>query len=267
MRAERLRELFGLEGKRAIVTDAGRGLGHEVAAVLADAGARVAVVNSDAAVAEAVAESIRQQGGEVMALDCTLDDERAVIDSFARIAAVHGSPDILVNCAALSVNLPFLETTLELLDEQYAANLRAPFLSMREAVKYMVAAGSGGRIVNITTMGAMQPVLEGNAIYSSSRAALNMMSRNIAHDHLKDRILVNAILPGAFAGKVSFHPVSQARMQAGHAPAGPAMQPGRLALGYGNPNDIAAAVLLLVGPSGSFITGQTLTLDGGFLLT
>jgi meso-butanediol dehydrogenase/(S,S)-butanediol dehydrogenase/diacetyl reductase len=267
MRSERLQELFSLEGRRALVTDSGRGLSQEIAPVLADAGAQVAIVNSEAGIAEALAESIRGSGGAALALGCDLADEAAVIDCYARIAALHGSPDILVNCAALSVNLPFVETTPELLDEQYTANLRAPFLWMREAVKRMLAAGQGGRIVNITTMGALQPVLDGNAIYSSSRAALNMMCRNIAHDHLKDRILVNAILPGAFAGKVAFHPVSLARMQAGHPVTGPAMQPGRLALGNGNPQDVAAAVLLLVGPSGGFITGQLLTLDGGFLLT
>jgi meso-butanediol dehydrogenase / (S,S)-butanediol dehydrogenase / diacetyl reductase len=267
VRNQRLTELFGLDGRCAVVTDSGRGLSMEIAAVLADAGARVAVVNSEPALAESLAAEIRDRGGAAIALGCDLADEAAVADSYTRIAAELGRPDILVNCAALLLNLPFVDTTPGLLDEQYRTNLRAPYLWMREAVRRMLAAGGGGRIVNITTMGALQPVLTGNALYSSSRAALNMMCRNVAHDHLKDRILVNAILPGSFAGKVAMHPLSRARVQAGHPITGAATQPGRLALGDGNPLDVAAAVLFLVGPSGSFITGQTLTLDGGFLLT
>lgn len=263
----RLQQLFGLEGRRAIVIDSGHGLSQHVAPALAEAGAQLAIVNSDAAIAEALAEGIRGSGGTATALTCDLADEAAVIDAYERIGALQGGPDILVNCATLCLNLPFAETTLDLLDAQYAINLRVPFLWMREAVKRMQAAGSGGRIVHISTMGSLQPVLDGNAAYSSSRAALNMMCRNVAHDHLKDRILVNAVLPGAFAGKVTLHPVTRARIQAGHAPSGPAMQPGRLALGEGNPWDVAAAVLFLVGPSGGFVTGQMLTLDGGFLLT
>ncbi|MFT3754468.1 MAG: SDR family oxidoreductase [Pseudoxanthomonas sp.] len=267
MGIERVLERFSLAGRRAVITDIGRGPAQEVAPLLADAGATIVVVNPDKVLAVELAGRIQADCGKAAALPCELADETAVQDLFAQVDALHGAPDILVNCAALTLNHPFAETSLEQLDIQFSANLRAPFLLMREAVKRMVAAGKGGRIVNISTMGAEHPVLSGNAIYSASRAALNMMCRNIAHDHLGDRIFVNAVLPGAFSGKVTMHEDTLARIKAGHAVTGPVMQPGRMPLGYGDPWDIASAVLYLVGPSGGFITGQTITLDGGFLLT
>jgi NAD(P)-dependent dehydrogenase (short-subunit alcohol dehydrogenase family) len=267
MGKERVLELFSLDGKTALVTDVGKGISQEVASALSDAGAKVVIANPDLSAGETLAARICAEGGSARFVQCDLVDEVAVVSLFDRVSALHGGLDIAVNCAALALNFPFPQTSLEQFDIQFGQNLRSPFLLMREAVRWMTRSGQGGRIVNMSTMGSIHPVLEGNAIYSSSRAALNMMSRNIALDHVGDRILVNVVLLGAITGKVAMHEDTLARIKSGHQVTGPALQPGRLPLGNGDASDVAAAVLFLVGPSGGYMTGQTLTIDGGFLLT
>jgi NAD(P)-dependent dehydrogenase (short-subunit alcohol dehydrogenase family) len=130
----------------------------------------------------------------------------------------------------------------------------------------MRVASEGGRIVNVTTMGTLHPVLHGNAAYAASRAGVIAMTRSIAFDYAKERILANTVHPGAVRSKTRFHETLQARLAAGHA-FGPGADPNRLPLGMGNGRDIAAAVLYLVGPSGGYITGQSIVLDGGFLIS
>lgn len=267
MRVEQLTKRFQLTGKKALITDIACGPAQEVAVLLADAGAEVVIANPEQAMAQGLAETICANGGNACAVPCDLLDEISIKALIEKVVDSHNGIDILVNCAALTLNYPFVETSLAQLDTQFALNLRSPFLLMRETVRQMVAQGRGGRIINISTIGAQHPVLEGNAIYSASRAALNMMSRNVALDHLSDGILVNCVLPGAFRDKVVMHEDSLSRVRAGHSISGPIMQPGRMGLGYGDPQDIATAVLYLAGPSGGFITGQNITLDGGFLLT
>ena len=160
-----------------------------------------------------------------------------------------------------------LDTPLELFDEQHSVNQRSTFMLMREGVRRMREGGRGGRIVNITTMGTIHPVLHGNAAYAASRAGVIGMTRSIAFDFANERILANCIHPGAVRSKTRFHATLQARLDAGGKMEGPGGDMSRLPLGMGNGQDIAAAVLYLVGPSGGYITGQSIVLDGGFLLT
>jgi NAD(P)-dependent dehydrogenase (short-subunit alcohol dehydrogenase family) len=108
-------------------------------------------------------------------------------------------------------------------------------------------------------MGSLHPVLHGNAAYGAAKAGLNAMIRAIALDHYRDGVLANAVLCGAV-------PVGPAPPDAGPM-AGPAAQPGRLMMGRAEPELIAAAVLYLASAAGGFVTGQTLTLDGGFLIS
>jgi NAD(P)-dependent dehydrogenase (short-subunit alcohol dehydrogenase family) len=108
-------------------------------------------------------------------------------------------------------------------------------------------------------MGALHPVLKGNAGYSASKAGLNALVRAAALDHAEDNIRVNAVLPGAVP--VGPPPEDAVRM------GGPATEPGRMMLGMGTAEDVAGAVLFLASPSGRFVTGQALVLDGGFLIS
>jgi NAD(P)-dependent dehydrogenase (short-subunit alcohol dehydrogenase family) len=186
---------------------------------------------------------------------------------FEQVLQRFGRLDILVNCAGVTANQDLLDTSLEVFDAQQSVNQRATFLTMREGVRAMRQAGNGGRIVNVTTMGTLHPVLHGNAAYGASRAGVVAMTRSVAFDFARDRILANTVHPGAVRSKTRFHESLQARLAAGGTLSGPGTDPNRLPLGMGNGRDIAAAVLYLVGPSGGYITGQSLVLDGGFLIS
>ncbi len=259
--------LFRIDGKVAVVTDSGAGASTDVAPILAATGAHVVIADVDAERTEALARSIDASGETVVAIPTDIESEPAVVALFEQVKARFGRLDILVNCAGVTGNRDLLETSLDLFDDQHSLNQRATFLLMREGVRLMRAAGHGGRIVNVTTMGTLHPSLHGNAAYAASRAGVVAMTRSIACDYVRDRILANTVHPGAVRGKTLFHPSLQVRLAAGGTMTGPCADPNRLPLGMGTGQDIAAAVLYLVGPSGGYITGQSIVLDGGFLIS
>jgi NAD(P)-dependent dehydrogenase (short-subunit alcohol dehydrogenase family) len=131
----------------------------------------------------------------------------------------------------------------------------------------MVAARIAGRIINVTTIGAARTALHGNAAYAAARAGVTMLGRSAALEYASNGILVNTVLCGAINGHVRFDEQTQEWLEAGGKLEGPLMEPGRLPLGYGTMNQLAAAVLYLAGPAGSYITGQELIIDGGFSVT
>jgi NAD(P)-dependent dehydrogenase (short-subunit alcohol dehydrogenase family) len=262
-----LESLFRIDGKVAVVSDSGACSSPDVAPVLAAAGATVIIADKDEQKVHALARDIDPSRKKVTAIPTDIESEASVLALFEAVKAGFGRLDILVNCAGVTANLDLLETSLALFDDQQSVNQRSTFMLMREGVRLMRAAGNGGRIVNVTTMGTLHPVLHGNAAYAASRAGVVAMTRSIAFDYARDRILANTVHPGAVRSKTRFHESLQARLAAGGTMSGPGADPNRLPLGMGNGRDIAAAVLYLVGPSGGYITGQSLVLDGGFLIS
>lgn len=258
--------LFRIEGKVAVVSDSGACTSPDVVPVLAAAGARVVLADKDPDRIEALARSVDPTGEVVVAIPTDIEVESSVVALFAEVGRRFGRLDILVNCAGVTANMDLLETPLEVYDDQQSVNQRSTFMLLREGVRLMRQSGDGGRIVNVTTMGTLHPVLHGNAAYSASRAGVVAMTRSVAFDYAGDHILANTVHPGAVRSKTRFHETLQARLDAGGRLEGPGADPARLPLGMGNGRDIAAAVLYLVGPSGGYITGQSLVLDGGFLI-
>jgi NAD(P)-dependent dehydrogenase (short-subunit alcohol dehydrogenase family) len=224
------------------------------------------LADKDPARIEALARSVDPSGEVVTAIPTDIEVESSVVALFEDVGRRFGRLDILVNCAGVTANMDLLETALEIYDDQQSVNQRSTFMLMREGVRLMRKSGDGGRIVNVTTMGTLHPVLHGNAAYSASRAGVVAMTRSVAFDFARDRILANNVHPGAVRSKTRFHESLQARLASGGRLEGPGADPARLPLGMGNGRDIAAAVLYLVGPSGGYITGQSLVLDGGFLI-
>lgn len=261
----RLQSLFSLDNKVALITDSGNLASTDVAPMLADAGARVVIADRDTPATHTLAERINAAGAAATVIVTDVESEASVTALFARLRDQFGRVDIVVNCAGMSANQPFDEATMAQFDAVNSLNLRSVFLLMRESVRLMRETGAGGRIVNISTMGSLHPVLKGNQSYSATRAGVTMLSKCTAMDFAADRILCNVVLPGAVVGKTRFHADTVARQQTGGSFEGPGMDKQRLPLGLCPPGDIAAAVLYLVGPSGSYITGQTIVLDGGFL--
>ncbi len=185
-----------------------------------------------------------------------LGDEAMVAARLDQFVADHGRLDILVYAATEIGSYPLVDMTLAQWDRLHATNLRGAFLVLREGVRRMNA---GGRIVAVSTMGSLHPVLHGNAGYGSSKAGLNGLIRAIAFDHAAQGIRANTVLHGAVpvgAFPEDMPPVT-----------GPGMDADRKLLGNGTAEDVAAAVLYLVSPAARYMTGQTLSLDGGFLIS
>ena len=263
---EWLASLLGIPGKVAVVTDCEGLVRNDVSETLARAGASVVVADRDQEAVEALVDRIKSAGGDARAILTDIEQEDEVIALFRSVREQFGRLDILVNCAGVTANQPLTETSLEHWEVCQSINLRATFFCFREGVKAMLEAGNGGRIVTTSTVGAIHPVVHGNQAYSSSRAGVTMLTKTTALDYAKDGILANVLLPAFIPGHARIHETTLQAMQNGRLFQGPAMrgEEWRLLCGNGAPQDIATAVLYLVGPSGSFITGQTLIMDGGF---
>jgi NAD(P)-dependent dehydrogenase (short-subunit alcohol dehydrogenase family) len=255
-----LARLFGLQGKVAAVTGAAEGIGREIAQQLAQAGARVAILDRNVAGATEVARDLNTAEDRAIAVEMDLGDEASIVEAFGETRRQLGRIDILVNCAAIQNRELITETSADLWDVVQRINSRGLFLCLREAAKIMRSANNGGRIINISSMGSIHPIMPGLGAYNASKSAVNALTRSAALELSQDRITVNAILPGAVATAGASRapgPAPSGRVVAGLPPLG------RLA----EPSDIAAAVLFFAGAASACITGQMLVVDAGYLLS
>ena len=245
---------FRLDGKTAIVTGAGAGIGRGIALMFASAGAAVVVSDLKAETAEAVAQDITAAGGRAIGVACNVtrtEDLAAVvktaIDHFGRI-------DILVNNAGGGGPKPF-DMPMDDFRWAYELNVFSVFHLSQLAAPHMQAVG-GGAILNITSMAGENKNTR-MASYASSKAAENHLTRNIAFDLGPMGIRVNAIAPGAIKtdalASVLTPEIEKAMLK--HTPLG------RL----GEAADIAQAALFLCAPASSWVSGQILTVSGGGL--
>lgn len=254
-----LESLFGLSGKRALVTGGSRGIGREIARVLAAAGAHAVIVGRSLDTCEISARQLREEGLNVDALAADLSDETQIAALFAAVADRHGAIDILVNCAGAFPKFDFLDMTAAQWQQLQSINLRAAFVCMQRAIAQMRTQRRGGRIVNISSVSSLHPGTFGNAAYSAAKAGLNALTRAAALEFAADGITVNAVLPGPID--------SGARAAASIPVRGPAADRSRWLAGRpGTPGEVAAAVLFLASPGGAYVSGQTLVVDGGFLV-
>ena len=244
--------LLDLTAKVAIVTGAASGMGLETARYFAAAGAAVVCADMNGTGAEAIAAEL---GGKSIPVTVDVSDEASVIAMMDTVKSAFGRLDILVNNAALQNRALLTETSVEYWDRIQAVNLRGPFLCLREAAKLM---GSGGAVVNISSTGAIHPMMPGLAAYGASKGGVSQLTRNAALELAPAGIRVNAVLPGGVM-------TEGGAAATGTVPSGRAitMPPlGRI----GMPGDIAALVLFLVSPAAGYITGQSFVADGGYLL-
>jgi NAD(P)-dependent dehydrogenase (short-subunit alcohol dehydrogenase family) len=260
-KATRFHELFYLDEKIAVVTGGGMGIGREIGLLLSDAGARVAIADINADAARRTAADINAAGGKAIAVTCDVSDKNSVDRMFEDVAGKLGPIGILVNNAGIYPHEDFFEITPDAIDRILSVNVRGTMLCTQRAVQAMRASGKGGRIVNITSAAGARPVCTDSTIYGASKAGISNITQSTALEFAADGILVNAVAPGGIATDGA-----AARQSDGHRhPTGPITQAGRMPIGrYGSPADIAAAVLFLASPASSYITGQILSVDGGF---
>ncbi len=249
---------FDLGGKVALVTGAAGGIGAGIAAALADAGATVVIADRDEAGARGAAAALAAAGRTAEAVQVDLADEDSIVRACAEVVARCGAPWVLVNNAGVQDRELLLEGTAVEWDRMAAINARGPFLMTREIARAMVAAGCGGRIVNIASAALVGSIVKGLAAYSGSKGALLGLSRASAFELAEHAITVNTILPGGVA-------TPGAMAARGPAAEGPARR--RPPLGACEPRDIGGAVLFFASPAARCITNQALVVDGGWSIT
>jgi NAD(P)-dependent dehydrogenase (short-subunit alcohol dehydrogenase family) len=258
-------KVFGLRGRSVVVTGGSSGIGKGIARLFVTAGAKVVVAGSTASKVAAVAAELKagaEDGADCIGIPVDVTSEHSVIHLFDSTVATFGDIDVLVNCAGIFPFIPFLEASVELWDRVHAVNTRGVFLCCQQAVKHMKAAGKGGAIVNVSSTSSQQTTVYGQAQYGSSKAGVNMLTKTIALEFARDQIRANAVLPGGVMTEGS-----DVMLSGKNLPEGPCMNPDRFPLGRpGQIDEIANACLFLASPAASYVTGQLLTVDGGFCL-
>ena len=243
-----------LEGLNAVVTGGGSGIGREIAFELAEAGAAVAVADIDLSTAQNTANAIDAMGRSAAAIPVDISDSAQVKNMVAAAVKALGSMNILVNNAGIGASV--IDTTDEELDRVLDVNLKGTFLCCREASRVMVAQNKGGRIVNIASSAGDNARIEGGA-YCASKAGILHLTRVLAMELGPHGINVNAVSPG-LTDTISGPNVSANQNYRNSFLAQVSL--GRAA----HPRDIARAVRFLVGPQSSYITGETIHVDGGY---
>lgn len=248
--------LFKLTDKVALVTGASRGLGFAMAEGLAEAGAHVVLNGRDAATLDAQAAVLRERG---LAASCSafdVTDEAAMIEAVAGIRATHGRLDVAIANAGIQYRKPFVELETDEARRVIETNLIACMLLAREAAKAMTAQRSGRILFTGSIMGQVgRPTV---IPYTAAKAGVMGMVKSLAAELGPSGITVNAIAPGYFATEMNTPLIENPEFSAWVA--------SRTALGrWGQPRELAGAAVFLASEAGSYVTGQTITVDGGQL--
>ncbi|HJQ60801.1 MAG TPA: glucose 1-dehydrogenase [Vineibacter sp.] len=242
--------LFDFSGKVVLITGGSRGMGYEMAKAFAERGADIVVTSRKADACQKVADEIKAMGRRAFAYGCNVarwDELQGLADA---AYSAFGKVDVLINNAGSSPLAPSsLETSEQLFDRIVQLNFKGPFRLM-SLVGSRMAAGAGGSIINISSVGAIRP-RPSIAPYAGAKAALNAITTAFAFEY-GPKVRVNGIMPGRFLTDISKAWTEEARQNAGAA-----------LHRSGKPEEIVTAALYLASDHSGFTTGSVITVDGG----
>jgi 3-oxoacyl-[acyl-carrier protein] reductase len=253
---------MGLEERVAIVTGGGKGIGMHYSRGLAAAGAAVVIAEIDAAAAESTAAELRAAGHRAMECPTDVSDEASVAAMVARTLDTFGKVDVLVNNAAIFASVSFSrgphdQIGVEEWDRMFAVNVRGVWLCCKAVIPHMRAQGYG-KIVNISS-GTAWKGSPNMLHYVTSKAAVAGMTRALAREVGTQGICVNSVAPGYTESETLAPSVTPAQQER-------ALRE-RIIQRAEVPEDLVGAVVFLASPASDFITGQTIHVDGGSVLT
>lgn len=253
----RLNELKGgLEGRVAMVTGGGRGIGRGIALALAKAGADVAVLARTASELDEVAGAIEKLGRRTMAIPASVADRQATEIGVRRVVADLGRLDVLVNAAGVQIRKPAVDVTEDDWDQIFNVNLRGVFFCCQAAAKVM-RDQRDGRIINITSLTAVigLPMI---APYVASKGGVSQLTKALAVEWADLGIRVNAIGPGRIRTEMTDKLFQDDIIRESFMRLIPQHR-------GGTPGDLAGAAVFLASDASSYVTGQTIYVDGGWL--
>ena len=250
-------DLFRLDGKTAVVTGGGRGLGQYMAEALSDAGASVVLCSRKREALDEVKAEIEERGGKALALACDVTDPEDVNRTVAETEEAFGAIDILVNNSGATWGAPAEEMPLEKFDQVVRVNVRGTFLMSQAVGRRMIERGEGGRIINLSSVAGIvggDPAYMQTIGYNTSKGAVISMTRDLATSWARYGINVNAIAPGWFPTKMSGGLIEQFEEK---------MLEDIPMHRFGSPEDLKGVVVFLASPAAAYMTGQTVVVDGG----
>jgi len=247
---------FDLDGKTALITGAGSGLGRQFATTLAQSGADVVLAARRREKLEETAQAINETGGSASCIDLDVTDASSVQDCFAEIESSVGALDILVNNAGIARQDFLVDTSEDDWDAVIDTNLKGVFLVAKQAAKAMIKGERGGSIINIASILGLR-VSKALASYIAAKSAVVQVTKAMALEWAPFGIRVNAIAPGYFITEMN-----QEQFDAGAAEILTKRVPMRR---VGELDELSGPILLLASDAGSFMTGSTIIVDGGQL--
>jgi gluconate 5-dehydrogenase len=248
---------FRLDGQAALVIGGNRGLGLEMAKALAEAGASLFLAGRDAARNEQARALIASEYGcDCGTAECDVSDPGQVAATVAAAVAQFGKVDVLINSAGINIRGAIGDVSVEDFEQVQRVNVTGTWLACREVVPVMKRNGYG-RIVNIASMLAVVAIPE-RTLYATSKGAVLQMTRALAIELAREKITVNAIMPGPFATEMNL-PLTQ-------DPEKYAAFMGKIPMGrWGELSEIGGLALYLASPASSYVTGAGFAIDGGWI--
>lgn len=249
-------DLFSLNGKVALITGGGRGLGEQIAQAYTEAGAKVVLCSRRVENCEKVAEELTAAGAEAVAMQLDVTQPDSVQEVVAKAVEHFGHVDVLVNNSGASWGAPALEMPYDAWMKVIQTNLTGTFL-MSQAVGNQMKELGGGKIVNIASVAGMRgsfPESLDAVGYSASKGGIITLTKDLAVKWARYNIFVNAIAPGFFPTKMTKHVLEKA---------GSAITMFTPLQRVGGERDLQGAALYFATAASDFVTGQTLAVDGG----